>query len=266
VRYEILGPLRVVDEEGGTFVRARKTEVLLTTLLVRADQIVPADALITEIWGGNVPRRATDALYVHVSQLRKLLRRSRRPGGPIVTQPPGYLLSLDRDEFDLHIFLEKLDRGRVHARNRCHQPASRCFESALAMWRGPGPGAVCNGPILDGFMTWLAETRLECIEMFLDSQLNLGRHLEMISRLYALTAEYPLREAFYRQLMMALYQSDRQADALNVYQTARNTLNGQLGLEPCRALQDLQRYILRPENHVGVSAAVGADGRVADAV
>src|SRR5260221_14189978 len=94
VRYEILGPLRVVDEEGNSFISARKIEVLLALLLIRADQVVPTDQLITEIWGEWAPRRANAGLHVNISQLRKFLHRPGRPGSPIETRPPGYLLRL----------------------------------------------------------------------------------------------------------------------------------------------------------------------------
>jgi DNA-binding SARP family transcriptional activator len=105
-------------------------------------------------------------------------------------------------------------------------------------------GDLRNGPIVDGFVTWMMESRMECLEMLADAHLRVGRHRELVGRLYSLTAENPLREAFYRQLMLALYRSERQADALKVYQSARATLNDELGLEPCKALRDLHQAIL----------------------
>src|SRR6185503_18952705 len=123
------------------------------------------------------------------------------------------------------------------------------------LWRGPALGDLRAGPIVEGFVTWLAEARLECLEMLADSHLELGRHRELVGRLYSLTAEHPLREAFYRQLMLALYRSERQADALKVYQMARKTLNEELGLEPCRSVQDLQRAILTADDQLDLYAA-----------
>jgi DNA-binding SARP family transcriptional activator len=99
------------------------------------------------------------------------------------------------------------------------------------------------------------EERLECTETLMDAYLMLGRHRTLCGRLYSLTAEHPLRETFYRQLMLALYRSDRQADALKVYQTARRTLDDELGLRPCRALQDLQRAILRADQSLDLCVA-----------
>lgn len=246
VRYELLGPLRVVSEEGeAASIGAPKIETLLAALLIRADQVVATEQLMTEIWGDEVPRRATAGIHVYISQLRKFLGRSAGSStSPVVTRPRGYVLRIDSDSVDYRLFLRLVDRGRVHARESCHQQASKCFEDALAMWHGPVLGDVSHGPIVKGFVTWLTETRLECTEMFVDAQLELGRHRELVGRLYSLVAEHPLREAFSRQLMLALYRSDRKADALGVYRSVRKTISEELGLEPCRALQELHRSIL----------------------
>jgi DNA-binding SARP family transcriptional activator len=220
-------------------------EILLAILIIRANHVVPLDQLITEIWGDRAPRRATAGLHVYVSQIRKFLHRPFHAESPIVTRPPGYLLDTGSDDIDYHQFLGLVDRGRACAREECHEEATGYLDDALALWRGPVLSDLRQGPITEGFVTWLMETRVECVEMLIDSQLALGHHRELVGRLYSLTAEHPLRESFYRQLMLALYRSERQADSLKVYQTARRTLNDELGLEPCRALQDLQRAILR---------------------
>jgi DNA-binding SARP family transcriptional activator len=253
MRYEILGPLRVTDEHGASFINARKIEILLAVLLARADEVVPTGALMTEIWGEGAPRRAVAGLHVFVSQLRKFLGRPGRPSSPVITRPPGYLLSLDADEFDAHLYLKQMEAGRAHAAAARHEQAADCLGSALALWRGPVLNGFCPGPILEGFVSWLTEARLDCTELLVDSQLALGRHRELVGRLYSLTAEHPLRESFYRQLMLALYRSDRQADALKVYQAARRTLNEELGLEPCRALQEVQRAVLRADDHLATA-------------
>jgi SARP family transcriptional regulator, regulator of embCAB operon len=203
---------------------------------------------MAEIWGEDLPQQATLGLQVYVSRLRKLLARPGRPS-PIHTEPSGYTLRLGDDELDVRIFLTLIEQGREHAReNRCESAAS-CFERALALWRGPILAENRRGPILGGFVSWTAETRTECIEMLLDAQLRLGRHHELIGRLYALTTEYPHSETYYRLLMLALFRSDRRADALKVYESARRRLNEELGLEPGRALRDTQRAILLGVDH-----------------
>jgi DNA-binding SARP family transcriptional activator len=250
MRYEILGPLRVVDDNGSSFITARKIEILLAVLLIRADRVVTTDELIAEIWGEQVPRRATACLHVYISQLRKFLSRPGLPESPIVTRLPGYLLRMGSDESDLHSFQQLASTGRTFFRQGRHAEASECFERALGLWRGPVLSDLSDGPIVAGRAAWLAESRVECIEMLTDSQLELGLHRELAGRLYSLIAECPLREAFYRQLMLALYRSDCQADALEVYQLARKTLDGELGVEPCPALRDLQGAILRADAHL----------------
>ncbi|MEO5874112.1 MAG: AfsR/SARP family transcriptional regulator [Streptosporangiaceae bacterium] len=243
MRYEIIGPLRAVDDEGEYAIRARKVEILLTVLLVRADQIVPIDQLMTEIWGGHPPRRALAGLHVYISQIRKFLHRPGQAQSPVTTRPPGYLLHLGDDELDYRCFERLVNQGRDRYRRRKYEQAATAFDNALALWSAP-VDAVCHGPILEGFQSWLSETHLECVEMLMDSRLMLGRHRELVSDLYQLTTEHPLREALHGQLMLALYRSGRQADALQVYRSTRRTINEELGLEPCRALQDLQQGIL----------------------
>lgn len=253
MRYEILGPLRVVDGDSGSFISARKIETLLAVLLVRADEMVTHDQLISEIWGNDPPRRAMAGLHVYVSQLRKFLHRMDRPS-PVITRPSGYFLHIDQDELDLHSFLRLTNRGRELMRAGRFDHACMQFESALALWRGPVLGDLRRGPILEGFETWLRESQLECLEMLTDAQLHLGRHRESIGRLYALIAENPLRETLYHKLMLALYRSQRTADALKVFQTARAILKDELGLEPCRALRNLHGAILRADDELELVA------------
>jgi SARP family transcriptional regulator, regulator of embCAB operon len=254
VRYQLLGPLRLVDGDDCSYISAPKIETVLAVLLIRSDQAVAPTQLITEIWGETPPRRATAGLHVYISQLRKFLDRPDREQSPVVTKSPGYLLAKGSDEVDFHIFLQQVNQGRAHVREEHHEEAAACFENALAIWRGPVLSDVRNGPIVDGFVAWLTEARLECLEMLAESHLALGRHRELVGLLYSLTAENPLREAFYRLLMLALYRSERQADALQVYQSARRILSDELGLEPCRALQDLQRAILVADHRLDACA------------
>ncbi|WP_455712209.1 AfsR/SARP family transcriptional regulator [Streptomyces eurythermus] len=232
---------------------ARKVEILFSVLLIRAEQVVSSKQLMGEIWGEDLPRRATAGLHVYISQLRKFLKRPGRSTSPVETRAPGYVLHIGDDEIDAHVFPRRVEEGRTLLRQGRYEEATRCFERALDLWRGPllgpgGNGRDANGPIIDGFSTWLTETRLECQEMLAECRLHVGRHRETVGTLYALTAENPMRETFYRQLMLALYRSERQADALKVYQAARRTLKDELGLEPGRALQELQRAILAGDN------------------
>lgn len=239
-----------MDGEDESTIKAQKVETLLAVLLVRSNQVVTVDQLIREVWGEAPPRRATAALYVYVSHVRKFLRRPGREDGPVLTKPPGYMLCLGSDGLDLRSFDRLVAEGRECIRTQNFEAATRSFEGALSLCRGPVFDGVCRGPILEGFWTWFNEARLECIEMLMDARLALGRHRELISELYRLGAEHPLRETFHCQLMVALHRSDRQADALQVYQRARRTLNDELGLEPGRALQKMQYAILAADNRL----------------
>ncbi|MEV0387446.1 AfsR/SARP family transcriptional regulator [Nonomuraea sp. NPDC050643] len=256
MRYEILGPLRVVDGNDYSFISARKVESTLAVLLIRADHVVAFDQLVMELWGDSPPRRVAAGIHVYISQLRKFLHRPERDDNPVVTHPPGYLLRMGVDELDFRDFLRLTEEGRCLAREERYEEAADCLERALSLWRGPVLRDLGNGPIIDGFVAWLMESRLECLELLADCQLQLGRHRELVARLYSLITEHPLRETFYRQLMLALYRSERQADALHVYQTARRTLRHELGVEPCRALRDLQQAILTSARHLDLLASV----------
>jgi DNA-binding SARP family transcriptional activator len=235
----------VVDGNSRSFISAQKIEILLAALVINANHVVTTDQLMGDIWGSRLPRRATAGLHVYVSEVRKFLSRPGRPEGPIVTRSPGYMLRQGSDEIDYQSFSKLTDLGRRYMREQRYEEASECFEAGLALWRGPVLGGVDGGPILRGFATRLTEAHMECTEMLVDAQLQLGRHRELVGLLYTLTIENPLREVFHRQLMLALYRSERRADALRVYQSARRTLVDELGLEPGTPLQDLHEAILR---------------------
>jgi DNA-binding SARP family transcriptional activator len=191
---------------------------------------------------------------VYISELRKFLHRPGQAGNPVVTIAPGYLLRKGTDEIDFHQFLQLMSQGRAHMKENRHEAAADRFEEAVGLWRGCPLDDLRSGTIIDSCVTWLSESRLECLEMLGDAQLLLGRHREIVAHLYSLTAENPFHEAFYRQLMLALYRSQRQADALKVYRAARKTLHEELGLEPCRALRELQRAILADDGALDLAA------------
>ena len=168
------------------------------------------------------------ALQGHVSQLRKALGAER-----VITKPPGYALRVEEGELDLDRFEQLVREGREHLAAGDPKAASRELESALALWRGPAPG--------------LDDRRLAAVEDRIDSDLALRRHRHVVAELETLVAAHPLRERLRGQLMLALYRSGRQADALEQYRQTRETLVDQLGIEPSEELQELQRAILRHE-------------------
>lgn len=250
MRYEILGPLRVVDSAGSSFLSAPKIEILLAAMLIRANQPTSVDQLIAELWLDKPPRRAVAGLHVYVSQLRKFLDRPGESDSSIVTRSGAYVLQLGKDRLDSAIFVDLIERGRECVRAGLVDVAVAHFEQALELWRGDPLGDLPHRPVIGSFLSWVTEKRLECIELAIGGQMQLGKHREMIARLYGLIAEYPFREAFYRQLMLALYRSERQADALKLYQTVRDTLRRELGVDPGRSLQELQQAILTADRRL----------------
>jgi SARP family transcriptional regulator, regulator of embCAB operon len=256
MRYEILGPLRVVAGYEEYSLSARKMEILLATLLIRTNQVVSAGQLLNELWGEEQPRRAAAGLHVYISQLRKFLGGIRDFDGAIVTRSPGYLLQLGSDELDLHGFQEAMSDGRARLKAGAAADAAAALETALSLHRGPVVGGIEGGPIVASFAAWIEESRLECLEMLAEADLALSRHREVVSMLISLVTEHPLREAFYQLLMLALYRSGRQADALRVYQRARDVIVGELGLEPCRSLRELHQAILLEDSDIDARIAV----------
>lgn len=256
LRFDILGPLRVRTGRETIAVNARKLQILLTLLLIQGDQVVSIEQLTAQIWGDRVPSRARAGVHVYISQLRKLLAPcGTDQENPLQTRSPGYLLATEPGDLDLHLFQNLAEQGRLHAQARRHEEAVECFDAALRLWRGPALNGLRDCAAIDAFATWLEEIRLRCTELSIESSLHLGRHHDVIGTLYTLATDHPLREAFHRQLMLALYRAERRADALAAYRTARERLRQDLGLEPCRALQDLHRSILLGDGRLAVEAA-----------
>jgi DNA-binding SARP family transcriptional activator len=239
--------MRMFDGEGHWTIGAQKLETLLGVLLLRADHMVSVEQLAEEIWRDKQPVRATGGIHGYVSQLRRHFRGHGDPAGPIVTQSAGYLLRLGDDELDAKIFQGLVSRARTYRRERRFEAAATCLAEAQSLWRGPVLGEISGGPIVSGYTSWLIESRIECAEMFVEAQLELGLHREVLGPLHLTVSEFPLREIFYRQLMIALYRCGFRAEALKVYHTARSRLRGELGLEPGRELRVLQQQILSAE-------------------
>jgi predicted ATPase/DNA-binding SARP family transcriptional activator len=225
VQFRILGPLEVFHEGVALDLGGQQQRVLLVALLLEANRPIPADRLIDALWGGSPPATAPKALQVHVSHLRKLLGRER-----LVTRGSGYELRVEADELDAALFERLWAEGRRR--------------DALAQWRSAPLPELVYHPYVAGEIAHLEERRLLCIEERIDEDLAEGRHDPLVAELEALVREHPLREGLRGRLMLALYRSNRQAEALQVYQDARRALTEELGIEPGRDLRELQRRIL----------------------
>ncbi|MGW1752492.1 AfsR/SARP family transcriptional regulator [Streptomyces sp. NPDC002092] len=153
-------------------------------------------------------------------------------------------------------FQELIRTGRNHQLAGHHEAALEAFELALLLVRGPVLDGMAEGPALSAFSTWVEAEQLDCLELSVESRTALGRHREVISLLDGLITQYPFRESFYRQLMLVLYRSERQAEALRVYRRAQQVLRAELGLEPCRSLRRLHQAILASDRLLDLPMAV----------
>ena len=209
-------------------------------LLLRANEVVPAERLIHDLWGASPPATAANTLQVNVSRLRAAIGADR-----LAHESGGYVARLENGELDLHRFERAAAEGREALAAGEHARAAARLEEALALWRGPALGDLQYEPFATVEVLRLEELRLSATEDLVDAQLGLGRPAELIGELEALVAEHPHRERLRGQLMLALYRTGRQAEALEVYRQTRETLVDELGIEPTPALQQLERAILR---------------------
>ncbi len=242
IEFRVLGPLEVLARGEPVPLPAAKPRALLALLLLRANEIVSADTLIERLWGGRAPATAANTLQVYVSQLRKALAAAG--DDLLVTRAPGYLLRVTPDALDLARFERLATEGRVALEEDRFAEASALLRAALELWRGEPLSDLTLEEVAPPEIAWLDELRLIALENRVDADLALRRHAELVHELEALVARHPLRERPRAQLMLALYRSGRQAEALEEYRRARQTLDDELGLEPGAELQRLERAIL----------------------
>jgi DNA-binding SARP family transcriptional activator len=228
MEFRILGPLEVLEHGRALDIRAAKPRALLAVLLLHANRVVSNDQLIESLWGERPPSTGKKALHVHVSHLRKLVGRER-----ILTRPPGYELKVEPGELDLERFDMLASQGELG--------------EALALWRGSALADFAYEPFAQAEIARLDELRLSVLERRIANDLENGRHEDVVGELEALVRDHPARERTRAQLMLALYGSGRQADALGVYAAGRTLLSEELGLEPAQELKDLQRAILEQD-------------------
>jgi WD40 repeat protein/DNA-binding SARP family transcriptional activator len=240
IRFGVLGPLEAIGEAGPIELGGPKQRMVLAHLIVRANQVVPSDALIDLVWGEAPPDVVRTSLQSYVSNLRKALGPERLEG-----RIPGYILHLDPNELDAARF-----EARVHEAREGGKPpelvASRLRE-AMGLWRGPPFADLASEESLAGEIARLNDLHLRALEERIDADIALGRHVEVLGELEALTHEHVLRERLWGYLILALYRSGRQADALAAYQRLRAVLAQELGIDPSRELQELHQKVLRQD-------------------
>jgi YVTN family beta-propeller protein len=248
LQFRVLGSLEVSRDGGAVDLGPRKQRAVLALLLLNANRVVSTERLIDELWGDTPPETARSALQVYVAGVRRALDSD---GAALRTSAPGYALDVEPLALDLERFT--LLRAEAEAAGD-EERRSALLREALELWRGTPLADLSSEPFAATAIARLEEQRLEVLEQRIDADLALGRHAALVAELEALVAEHPYRERPRAQLMLALYRSGRQADALTAYQTARRALGDELGLQPSRELRELEAAILRQD------AALSLDG------
>ena len=241
MEFRLLGPLQVVVDGSPVALRGAAERALLALLLLDAGRVVPAEHLIDSLWGEDLPANAANALQGRVSRLRSAFRAVGLPETLVVSRRPGYLLDVDPGTVDVHRFTRLVDEARRGT------DLGRRYGAALALWQGPALAEFDADGWARDQRQRLEELRLAATEEWVDVRLAAGQHAELVGELTDLVARHPLRERLHGQLMVALYRSGRQADALAAYQRARQILDDELGLDPSPELRELEQAMLRQD-------------------
>ena len=268
MQVRLLGPIDVIVDDAVRPVPGQRRRAVLAALGLAAGEVVATDRLVEVAWGG--PPATVNALQSHISYLRGVLGvRSA-----IVARPPGYTLATGPAATDVQVAL-----GLIKEARRDNDPARSVavLGAALALWRGSPLADVPASPWLVAQAERLRTVRLDALQALIDARLALGEQGPLVAELVDLTRQYPFHEGFHGQLMLALYRSGRQADALAAYQRLRRRLGAELGIDPGSALRELEAAILRQDEAIdppagpagahaaGTTSTPGGPGRTAAA-
>ncbi len=242
--FRVLGPLEVSYSETPVPIAGSRQRALLAYLVLNANRVVASERLIDELFGEEPPDNALNSVHAGISRLRRQLSQAGVPEVPIVTRPPGYLFELGPGELDLEEFESLLEQGRRQLDAGAPEVAAATIREALDLWRGAPLADIARYAFARAEAARLEDLRLAAITERVEADLGCGRHAEVVGELESLVAEHRLDERLRGLLMLALYRSGRQADALQIYQDTRRLLVAELGLEPGKALQQLEQRIL----------------------
>jgi WD40 repeat protein/DNA-binding SARP family transcriptional activator len=243
VEFRILGPLEVRSDSGAVALRGIKLRAVLAVLLLHPNESVHAERLALALWGEDAPASATKTVQVYVSRLRKALGDA----DALATTPAGYCLRVRADELDAERFARLVEDGHRALDAGQAEHAGVVLREALALWRGPPLAELAFEPFARADIARLQEQRLAALEARVDADLAVGRHTALVGELRQLAAANPTRERLAAQLMLALYRSGQQADALEAFHAARRVLLEEIGVEPGPELRRLQDAILRQD-------------------
>ncbi|EFL33823.1 SARP family pathway specific regulatory protein [Streptomyces viridochromogenes DSM 40736] len=243
----MLGPLEVVCSDHLVGLGGTRQRATLGFLLLNTNRVVASSQLIEALWPvGKAPKSARKILQNSVWRLRRALSPDERDAGcvELLSQAPGYMLRVAPDRTDLHNFRGLVEKGRAEMAAGSPEKASLLLRDALALWRGPVLADLVETGIDWPELTSVRNARLDALEDYFEAELACGHHHRIIAELEKTVTSDPLRERLLGQLMLALYRSGRQTDALDVYHCARTEMVEKLGLEPGHALKALQQAIL----------------------
>jgi predicted ATPase/DNA-binding SARP family transcriptional activator len=240
----ILGPVEVHQNGGPIDLGPPRQRAVLARLLINPGETVTTDRLVDDLWPGDVPESAHNMLHVYLSKLRSALGDER---GRLTRDGSGYRLDLEPNELDATRFTEQVIEGREALARGDAEGARSMLHKALATWRGPAFADIADESFVGPEAARLEEMRLVALELRVVADLELGRHDTVVAELGDLVDRHPLRERLWELLMLALYRCGRQAEALRMYQRARNHLVEELGIEPGPALQRLEDQILNQD-------------------
>ncbi len=264
--FRILGPIQVLRDGEPIPLGSHKQRAVLAILLLHPNEVVSTGRLIDDLWGEEPPAGDLKTLRSYVSRLRTALGKDGDREA-LLSRSPGYTVVIDEDGLD-SAFFERLARvGHEALVRRDAASAAHTLHEALSLWRGPALSDFAYEPFAQAEIVRLEELRLAVTENRMEAELALGRHQQLVSELEWLIGTHPFREGLRAQLMLALYRSGRQAEALAAYRQARDVLVEELGIEPGSELRGLEsatkdghRDVLRPRRLHRACRTVGPGG------
>ncbi|MFJ8974042.1 MULTISPECIES: AfsR/SARP family transcriptional regulator [Streptomyces] len=264
--FSILGPVEVRGDRGPCEPASPMSRQVLSLLLVHANQVVPLESLVEELWDDTPPKLARKTVQTYIYHVRKALREGAGGGPWVQTESRGYRLRVGAGQLDLWRFQELCARGRAALSEGRPGPASDAFREALALWRGPAFSGTATGALLSAEQARLEDLRMAALEQRIEADMELGVHRELLSELKGLTLAHPLNEVLAGRLMRAAARSGHREVALDAYRRLRAAMVGELGLEPSAEVRDLQRSVLEdvlpPERRTAPAPAGETVGQV----
>jgi len=258
MEFGLLGPLSVIDRGSDKTPTAPKQRQMLAVLLLNANHVVSMEQFVYELWERNPPSSAIAALYTYIMQLRRTMGGrpvdDDTPSGRLIRRSRGYQLEVLPGELDLDVFEDRVRAARNALARNENESAAQQLRAALGMWRAQLLVDVTTGPVLNAAIAVIERRRLDAIGQRISADLHLGRHHELIGELSALVYHHATNEDLAAQLMLALYRSGRQADALAAFHVLRRALSEDLGAAPTQRMHQLYMDILSAHPRLEMSS------------